>query len=206
MIGEGITGFFAGILEKITSAFMAVIEAIGGFFGTIWEKVTGFFAMIGATVAGWVESLKAKLQPLFDFISGLFGGIVNLWQGLVSVFQSEGLIGVFKRIGSAILGFVLTPIEAVLRALDWVPGIGDTMGSWADKIAEMKSGFDANASFTENQNLQIPPTKTAAVASSYSRQESYSNVNINLAEQLKSDNYGMVAPGVTVARTASGSF
>lgn len=206
MVSEGIAGFFTGIWEKITGAFTAVIEAIGGFFGTIWEKVTGFFAMIGATVAGWVESLKAKLQPFFDFISGLFGGIANLWQGLVSVFQSEGLIGVFKRIGSAILGFVLTPIEAVLRALDWVPGIGDTMGSWADKIAEMKSGFDANASFTENQNLQIPPTKTAAVASSYSRQESYSNVNINLAEQLKSDNYGMVAPGVTVARTASGSF
>ena len=206
MVGEGIAGFFTGIWEKITGAFTAVIESIGTFFGTIWEKVTGFFAMIGATVAGWVESLKAKLQPLFDFISGLFGGIANLWQGLVSVFQSEGLIGVFKRIGSAILGFVLTPIEAVLRALDWVPGIGDTMGSWADKIAEMKSGFDANASFTENQNLQIPPTKTAAVASSYSRQESYSNVNINLAEQLKSDNYGMVAPGVTVARTASGSF
>ncbi len=205
-VGEGIAGFFTGIWEKITGAFTAVIESIGAFFGTIWEKVTGFFAMIGATVAGWVESLKAKLQPFFDFISGLFSGIANLWQGLVSIFQSEGLIGVFKRIGSAILGFVLTPIEAVLRALDWVPGIGDTMGSWADKIAEMKSGFDANASFTENQNLQIPPTKTAAVASSYSRQESYSNVNINLAEQLKSDNYGMVAPGVTVARTASGSF
>ena len=206
MVGEGIAGFFTGIWEKITGAFTAVIESIGTFFGTIWEKVTGFFAMIGATVAGWVESLKAKLQPFFDFISGLFGGIANLWQGLVSVFQSEGIVGVFKRIGSAILGFVLTPIEAVLRALDWVPGIGDTMGSWADKIAEMKSGFDANASFTENQNLQIPPTKTAAFASFYSRQESYSNVNINLAEQLKSDNYGMVAPGVTVARTASGSF
>ena len=206
MVGEGIAGFFTGIWEKITGAFTAVIESIGTFFGTIWEKVTGFFAMIGATVAGWVESLKAKLQPFFDFISGLFGGITNLWQGLVSVFQSEGIVGVFKRIGSAILGFVLTPIEAVLRALDWIPGIGDTMGSWADKIAEMKSGFDANASFTENQNLQIPPTKTAAVESSYSRQESYSNVNINLAEQLKSDNYGMVAPGVTVARTASGSF
>ena len=206
MVGEGIAGFFTGIWEKITGAFTAVIESIGAFFGTIWEKVTGFFAMIGATVAGWVESLKAKLHPFFDFISGLFGGIANLWQGLVSVFQSEGIVGVFKRIGSAILGFVLTPIEAVLRALDWIPGIGDTMGSWADKIAEMKSGFDANASFTENQNLQIPPTKTAAVASSYSRQESYSNVNINLAEQLKSDNYGMVAPGVTVTRTASGSF
>ena len=206
MAGEVIAGFFAGIWEKITGAFTAVMEAIGGFFGTIWEMVTGFFAMIGATVAGWVESLKAKLQPLFDFISRLFGGIANLWQGLASVFQSEGIVGVFKRIGSAILGFVLTPIEAVLRALDWIPGIGDTMGSWADKIAEMKSGFDANASFTENKNLQIPPTKTAASASSYSRQESYSNVNINLAEQLKSDNYGMVAPGVTVARTASGSF
>ena len=67
------------------------------------------------------------MQPLFDFISGLFGGIANLWQGLVSVFQSEGLIRVFKRFGSAILGFVITPIEAVLRALDWVRGIGYTM-------------------------------------------------------------------------------
>lgn len=206
MIGEGIAGFFAGIREKMTGAFTAVMESTGAFFGAIWEKAAGFFAMIGAAAAGWVESLKAKLRPLFDFISGLFGGIANLWQGLVSAFQSEGIVGVFKRIGSAILGFVLTPIEAVLRALDWVPGIGDTMGSWADRIAEMKSGFDANASFTENQNLQIPPTKTAAAASSYSRQESYSNVNINLAEQLESDNYGMVAPGVTVARTASGSF
>lgn len=194
------------ILSTVWNAITGFFSRIPQFLSDVWDVITGFFAMIGATVAGWVESLKAKLQPLFDFISGLFGGIVNLWQGLVSVFQSEGLIGVFKRIGSAILGFVLTPIEAVLRALDWVPGIGDTMGSWADKIAEMKSGFDANASFTENQNLQIPPTKTAAVASSYSRQESYSNVNINLAEQLKSDNYGMVAPGVTVARTASGSF
>ena len=206
MVGEGIAVFFTGIWEKITGAFTAVMEAIGEFFGTIWEKVTGFFAMIGATVAGWVESLKAMLQSIFDFISGLFGGIANLWQGLVSVFQSEGIVGVFIRIGSAILGFVLTPIEAVLRALDWIPGIGDTMGSWADKIAEMKSGFDANASFTKNQNLQISPTKTAAAASSYSRQENFSNVNISLAEQLKSDNYGMVAPGVTVARTASGSF
>lgn len=206
MVGEGIAGFFAGVWEKITGALTAVIEAIGAFFGTVWEKVTGFFAMIGATVSGWIESLKVILQPLFDFINGIFGGIAGAWQGVVSVFQSEGIVGVFKRIGSAILSFVLTPIEAVLRALDWIPGIGDTMGSWADRIAEMKSGFDANASFTENQNLQIPPTKTAAVASSYSRQESYSNVNINLAEQLQSDNYGMVAPGVTVARTASGSF
>ena len=92
MVGEGIAGFFTGIWEKITGAFTAVIESIGTFFGTIWEKVTGFFAMIGATVAGWVESLKAKLQPFFDFISGLFGGITNLWQGLVSVFQSEGIV------------------------------------------------------------------------------------------------------------------
>ena len=206
MIGEGIAAFFAGIWEKITGTFMTVIESIGAFFGTVWEKINGFFEMIGAAVSGWIESLKTKLQPLYDFISGLLGGIVGLWQGVVSVFQSEGLVGVFKRIGSAILGFVLTPIEAVLRALDWVPGIGDTVGSWADKIAEMKSGFDTNASFTENQNIQIPPTQTAAVANSYSRQENYSNVNISLAEQLQSDNYGMVAPGVTIARTASGAF
>lgn len=206
MIGEGIAGFFVGIWEKVSSAFLSAIDGISGLLGIIQEKITGFFAVIGETVSSWVRSIKEKIQPLFDFISGIFSGIAGLWQGVVSVFQSEGIVGVFKRIGSAILSFVLTPIEAVLRALDWIPGIGGTIGSWADRISEMKSGFSENASFTENQNLQIPPTKMAAAASSYSRQENYSNVNISLADQLKSDNYGMVAPGVTVARTASGTF
>lgn len=206
MAVEEIAGFFAGILEKISTAFSDMLDGIANFFGTVWEKITGFFALIGETAGGLVESIKEKLQPLFDFVSGIFSGIANLWQNLVSVFQSDGIVGVFARIGASILDFVLGPIETLLRSLSWMPGIGDTMGNWADRIADMKSGFDANASFTENQNLQIPPTKTAAAASSYSRQESYSNVNINLAEQLQSDSYGVVSPGVTIQRTASGAF
>ena len=202
MAGEGVAGFFAGLWEKVSSAFLSAAEGISSFFGVVLEKITGFFALIGETVSGLVFSVREKLQPLFDFIGGIFEGIAGLWQGVVSVFQSEGLIGVFKSIGSAILSFVLTPIESILRALDWIPGIGGTAGVWADRIASMKSGFDAGASFTKNENVQIPPTRTAVAASSYSREESVttSDVRISLDRGLSASSYGQLAPAVTLNR------
>lgn len=207
-IGESIGAFFVGIWERITTAFATAIEGISSFFGGIWEKITGFFTGIGEILSGWVETIKGKLQPLFDWIHGLFDSVAAMWQNVMSVFQTEGIVGVFKRIGSAIFNFVLLPIEEMLRALDWVPGMGDTIGGWADRIAEIRTGFGENMTFTQGQIATQAPTQTAAVANSYSRQDNYttSNVNISLANQLQANVYGSVAPGVTVQRTSSGTF
>lgn len=207
-IGESIGAFFIGIWERITTAFATAIEGISSFFGGIWEKITGFFTGIGETLSGWVETIKGKLQPLFDWIHGLFDGVATMWQNVVSVFQAEGIVGVFKRIGSAILGWVLTPIENMLRALDWIPGIGDTIGSWADKIADMRSGFAESASFESNQQPTAPISPAERAVNNYSREESEttSNVNITLDDRLSANAYGSISPGVTLQKTASGAF
>ena len=207
-IGESIGTFFVGIWERITTAFATAIEGISSFFGGIWEKITGFFTGIGETLSGWVETIKGKLQPLFDWIHGLFDGIVAMWQNFMSVFQAEGIIGVFKRIGSAILSWVLLPIENMLRALDWVPGIGDTIESWADKIADMRSGFAESASFESNQQPTAPISPAERAVNNYSREESEitSNVNITLDDRLSANTYGSISPGVTLQKTASGAF
>ena len=207
-IWEKVTSFFSGVWEAVSGFFVSIGEAIAGFASSIWEKITGFFAGIWETIGGWITSLKGLLQPLFDWIGGLFDGVVTMWQGIVSVFQSEGLVGVFKRIGMGILSFVLAPIENILRALTWIPGIGGTIGGWADSIAEMRGGFSEGASFTNTQIAQQEPTRTAAVANSYSRQDNYTSnsLDIRLAAGLESSNYGSVAPGVTLQRTASGAF
>ena len=207
-VGEAIGGFFTLIWEKCSTFFVMIGSGIAGFFAGIFERTIGFFAMIGETVGSWIDSLKGLLQPLFDWIGGIFDGIAAMWQGLVAVFQTEGIIGVFKQIGSAIFSFVLLPIEEMLRALDWVPGMGDTIGGWADRIAEVRTGFGENMTFTQGQIATQAPTQTAAVANSYSRQDNYttSNVNISLANQLQANAYGSVAPGVTVQRTSSGTF
>lgn len=208
MIGEAIGGFFIGIWERITTAFAIAADAISSFFGGIWERITGFFVRFGETLSSWIENIKSLLQPLFDWIDGLFDGIITMWQGFVSVFQSEGLVGVFKRIGMGILSFILTPIEKILSALTWIPGVGGTIGSWADSIAEMKGGLSEQTSFTNTQIAQQAPTRTAAVANSYSRQDNYTtnSLDIRLAEGLEASTYGSVAPGVTLQRTASGAF
>lgn len=207
-IGESIGAFFVGIWERITTAFATAIEGISSFFGGIWEKITGFFTGIGETLSGWVETIKGKLQPLFDWIHGLFNGVAAMWQNVISVFQAEGIVGVFKRIGSAILGWVLTPIENMLRALDWIPGIGDTIGSWADKIADMRSGFAESASFENNQQPTAPISPAERAVNNYSREESEttSNVNITLDDRLSANAYGSISPGVTLQKTASGAF
>ena len=207
-IGESIGTFFVGIWERITTAFATAIEGISSFFGGIWEKITGFFTGIGETLSGWVETIKGKLQPLFDWIHGLFDGVATMWQNVMSVFQAEGIVGVFKRIGSAILGWVLTPIENMLRALDWIPGIGDTIGSWADKIADMRSGFAESASFESNQQPTAPISPAERAVNNYSREESEitSNVNITLDDRLSANAYGSISPGVTLQKTASGAF
>lgn len=207
-IGESIGAFFVGIWERITTAFATAIEGISSFFGGIWERITGFFTGIGETLSGWVETIKGKLQPLFDWIHGLFDGVATMWQNVMSVFQAEGIIGVFKRIGSAILGWVLAPIEKMLRALDWIPGIGDTIGSWADKIADMRSGFAESASFESNQQPTAPISPAERAVNNYSREESEttSNVNITLDDRLSANAYGSISPGVTLQKTASGAF
>ena len=207
-IGESIGAFFVGIWERITTAFATAIEGISSFFGGIWEKITGFFTGVGETLGGWVETIKGKLQPLFDWIHGLFDGVVTMWQNVTSVFQAEGIVGVFKRIGSGILGWVLTPIEKMLRALDWIPGIGGTIGSWADKIADMRSGFEESASFESNQQLIAPISPAERAVNNYSREESEttSNVNITLDDRLSANAYGSISPGVTLQKTASGAF
>lgn len=207
-IGESIGAFFVGIWERITTAFATAIEGISSFFGGIWEKITGFFTGIGETLSGWVETIKGKLQPLFDWIHGLFDGVVTMWQNVMSVFQAEGIVGVFKRIGSAILGWVLTPIENMLRALTWIPGVGDTIEGWADKIADMRSGFAESASFESNQQPTAPISPAERAVNNYSREESEttSNVNITLDDRLSANAYGSISPGVTLQKTASGAF
>lgn len=207
-IGESIGAFFVGIWERITTAFATAIEGISSFFGGIWEKITGFFTGIGETLSGWVETIKGKLQPLFDWIHGLFAGVAAMWQNVISVFQAEGIVGVFKRIGSAILSWVLSPIENMLRALDWIPGIGDTIGSWADKIADMRSGFAESASFESNQQPIAPISPAERAVNNYSREESEttSNVNITLDDRLSANAYRSISPGVTLQKTASGAF
>ena len=207
-IGENIGAFFVGIWERTTTAFATATEGISSFFGGIWENITGFFTGIGETLSGWVETIKGKLQPLFDWIHGLFDGVAAMWQNTMSVFQAEGIVGVFKRIGSAILSWVLLPIEKMLRALTWIPGVGDTIEGWADKIADMRSGFAESASFESNQQPTAPISPAERAVNNYSREESEttSNVNITLDDRLSANAYGSISPGVTLQKTASGAF
>jgi phage-related protein len=206
-IGSAIAAFFVETWGKITAAFTSAIDGIASFFGSIWEKITSFISGIGGALSSFAESVRAKIQPLFDWFGQLFGGIKAMWQNVVSVFKAEGIIGVFKKIAGGIFSWVLTPIEKILRALDWIPGgVGNQMKGWADKIANVKNGFSGFSTIESapqsNPVSKQPPTRTVADASRYSESVSTSRVELTLPDGVNASRTGAVAPGVTVNRKA----
>lgn len=204
--GTAIADFFVGLWGKITAAFTSFIDGIVSFFTAAWEKVTSFFTGIGNGISNFASSVRAKIQPLFDWFGRLFDGIKTMWQNVVSLFKAEGIVGVFQRIGNAILGWVLTPIEKLLRGLEWVPGIGGQIKGWADRVASVKNGVSgvSTTQFIEKatSGLNQSPTRTAAEASRYSETVNTSRVELTLPSGVNASATGNVAPGVTVNRKA----
>lgn len=110
-------------------------------------------------------------------------------------FTGGGFITALKNIGAAILSFVLTPIENLLGVLSHIPGIGKYIGMGADKISGLKASLTADAPVTQGDRM------------AYSREESVSDVNLNvaMAPGLTGSVSGK-APGVSFTTTSSGNF
>ena len=209
----GLIVLVIGVIVVLTGKWEAVTSAVDGFFAKIHE-MDGF--------GGWILGVLVQpLETLWNMVRGIFD--------VIDAIKKGGLIAGIKMLGVAILQMLVSPIESLLGLLSFIPGLeklNDKLHNWidekrqgildgveakAEENIEVEQKGDYNSYYGEPIIAESPiskqaPTKTAAVASSYSRQENFSNVNISLGERLQSDSYGMVAPGVTLQRTASGGF
>lgn len=185
-----------GIILVLTGKWQKVTAAVDGFF----ERIRNMKGIGGAIL----KQLVAPLEFVWNTIRGIFDTI--------NAFKVGGFIAGIKMLGLSILQMIAAPIQAILESLSWIPGMewlhskisgffentrnSILAGSGATDSAgglPAESEADAAASMAE-------PTRSAAVANSYSREESVTTnrVEIGLSDGLTIKNGATAAPAFTL--------
>lgn len=185
-----------GIILVLTGKWQKVTAAVDGFF----ERIRNMKGIGGAIL----KQLVAPLEFVWNTIRGIFDTI--------NAFKVGGFIAGIKMLGLSILQMIAAPIQAILESLSWIPGMewlhskisgffentrnSILAGSGATDSAgglPAESEADAAASMAE-------PTRSAAVANSYSREESVTTnrVEIGLSDGLMVKSGATAAPAFTL--------
>lgn len=196
-----------GLIIAGVVALVGIIVVLAGKWQNVSEAVDGFFAKIRGMkgLGGMIlQQLAAPLELVWGIIRGLFDTI--------NAFKVGGFITGIKMLGLSILQMIASPLQAILESLSWIPGMewlhdkisgyfenarnSILAGSGATDSAgglPAESEADAAASMAE-------PTRSAAIANSYSREESVTTnrVEIGLSDGLTVKNGATVAPAFTL--------
>lgn len=192
------TGVNVAMLANPITIIAVAIAALIGIVVALamnWDKVTATLK----TCWEWIKSVGEAIGSFFvaawEKLVGVFDMVIEKLVKVKEFFTGGGFITALKNIGAAILSFVLTPIENLLGVLSHIPGIGKYIGMGADKISGLKASLTADAPVTQGDRM------------AYSREESVSDVNLNvaMAPGLTGSVSGK-APGVSFTTTSSGNF
>lgn len=185
-----------GLIIVLTGKWQKVTAAVDGFF----ERIRNMKGIGGAIL----QQLVAPLEFVWNTIRGIFDTI--------NAFKVGGFIAGIKMLGLSILQMIAAPIQAILETISWIPGmewLHDKISGFFDNTRNSilagseatdsagglpaESEADAAASMAE-------PTRSAAVANSYSREESVTTnkVEIGLSDGLTVKNGATSAPAFTL--------
>jgi hypothetical protein len=181
-----------GIILVLTNKWKKVTDAVDGFFKKIHDMKG-----IGGVILNF---LVAPFEMVWKVVRSVFD--------IFAAFKAGGFINGLKMIGLAILQFLVTPLQGVLETLSFLPFIGeinDKMKNWfettrASLLAGGTTESEEEEDSAKSEAATAAPTRTAAIASSYSREESYTTnrVEIGLDEGLSVKNGAMEAPAFTL--------
>lgn len=197
-IGLIIAGIVAliGIIIVLTGKWQAVSAAIDGFF----ERIRNMKGIGGAIL----QTLVAPLEFVWNTIRGIFDTI--------NAFKVGGFIAGIKMLGLSILQMIAAPIQAILESLSWIPGLGWLHDKIAGFFENTRNSILAGSGATDSAGglpaeseadaaaSMAEPTRSAAVANSYSREESVTTnrVEIGLSDGLTVKSGATAAPAFTL--------
>lgn len=185
-----------GIIIVLTGKWQEVSAAVDGFF----ERIRNMKGIGGAIL----KILVAPLELVWNAIRGIFDTI--------NAFKAGGFIEGLKMLGLSILQMIAAPIQAILEALSWIPGLGwlhDKISGFFEETrasilagsgaAESGGGLPAESE-TDIAASMMEPTRSAAVANNYSREESVTTnrVEIGLSDGLTVKSGATAAPAFTL--------
>ena len=185
-----------GFIVVLTGKWQKVSSAVDGFFDRI-RNMKG----IGGAI---LQQLVAPLQMVWNMIRGLFDTI--------NAFKVGGFIAGIKMLGLSILQMLAAPIQAILESLSWIPGMEWLHNKISGFFDNARNSILAGSGTTDSAGglpaeseadaaaSMAEPTRSAAVANSYSREESVTTnrVEIGLSDGLMVKNGATAAPAFTL--------
>lgn len=178
-----------GIILVLTNKWKAVTDAVDGFFAKI-RNMTGVGGAILKFLVTPFETAWRMIRSVFD---------------IFAAFKAGGFLNGLKMIGLAILQWLVAPLQGMLQALSFLPGIGtlsEKMNNWFDTTRQnlLNGGGLPKTEEDEAAVAGAAPTASAAAANSYSREESVttSRVEVGLADGLEVKNGSAAAPNFTL--------
>jgi TP901 family phage tail tape measure protein len=154
-LGAHILQVLAPAFEAVKRVIQKVITVLGTIFSTVMRVISIFFSLFNITnlAAGSfslfdtiLKGFSTGIQVVWTLLGGLVDTVGALFEGInnvISAFQDGGFIAGIKQIGLSLLNYLLTPIEAVLEAVSFLPGIGGLAKKGAEKIAQFKEFLSA---------------------------------------------------------------
>lgn len=185
-----------GLIIVLTGKWQKVTAAVDGFF----ERIRNMKGIGGAIL----KTLVAPLEFVWNSIRGIFDTI--------NAFKVGGFIAGIKMLGLSILQMLAAPIQAILESLSWIPGLGWLHDKISGFFENTRNSILAGSGTTDSAGglpaeseadaaaSMAEPTRSAAVANSYSREESVTTnrVEIGLSDGLAVKNGATAAPAFTL--------
>lgn len=185
-----------GIILVLTGKWQKVTAAVDGFF----ERIRNMKGIGGAIL----KTLVAPLEFVWNTIRGIFDTI--------NAFKVGGFIAGIKMLGLSILQMIAAPIQAILESLSWIPGLGWLHDKIAGFFENTRNSILAGSGATDSAGglpaeseadaaaSMAEPTRSAAVANNYSREESVTTnrVEIGLSDGLTVKSGATAAPAFTL--------
>lgn len=189
-----------GLVVATIIALIAIIVVMVIKWKEITSAVDGFFAKIRNMTGVGGAILKFLVTP-FETAWRMIRSVFDIF----AAFKAGGFLNGLKMIGLAILQWLVAPLQGMLQALSFLPGIGtlsEKMNNWFDTTRQnlLNGGGLPKTEEGEAAVAGAAPTASAAAANSYSREESVttSRVEVGLADGLEVKNGSAAAPNFTL--------
>lgn len=170
-----------GIILVLTNHWKTVTIAVDGFFEKI-RNMQGIGGILLNFIITPLEIIWKKIRSIFD---------------VFAAFKEGGFINGIKMLGLAILQFLVAPLQGILNALSFLPGVGalsKKMNGWFDSTRNNLLGI------TKLEETPAAEKGGAAAAMGIARQQAAANA---MAAQPASAESAMMAARKSQASQAA---
>lgn len=154
----------SGAVQLYTAAqWLANAAMAANPIGLIVAAIILLIGYIYVAITHWESFGAAMLQFLgpIGWVINAFMVLYDNWDSIKKAFQTEGIIGGFKRLGVVIFDMILYPLQQVLELLSKIPIIGKAANVALSGVSFLRAQLGASTGENEEKisKLESPESK-----------------------------------------------